>query len=64
VCVSLRTLIAVWFVDNNIGSLNVTVSFEFTLLRSHCGCCMVGCLLQLMPSFNHIGLLGQRFYNK
>jgi len=64
VCMSLRTIIAVWFVDNNIGSLNATVRLLFTSLRRHRGCCIVGCLLQSPRCFDHIGLLRQTFYNK
>ena len=63
-CVSLRTVIALWFVDYNIGSLNVTVSLVFTSLRRHCGCCIVGCLLQRPRCFDQIGLLRQTFCNK
>jgi len=64
VCISLGTIIAVWFVDNNIDALNVTVSLLFTLLRRHRGCCIVGCLLQLPHCFDQIGLLRQTFYIK
>jgi len=64
VYVSFRTLIAVWFIDNNIGSLNATVSLLFTSLRRHRGCCIVGCLLQRPRCFDQLGLLRQTFYNK
>jgi len=59
VCMSLRTSIVVWFVDNNMGSLKATVSLLFTLLRRHRGCCIVGCFVQRPGCFDQIGLLRQ-----
>ena len=62
--VSLRTVIALGFVNYNIGSLNATVSLSFTSLRRHSGCCIVGCLIQRPRCFDQIGLLRQTFYDK
>jgi len=62
--VSLRTVIVLWFVDYNIGSLNATVSLSFTSLRRHRGCCIIGCLLQRPHCFDQIGLFRQTFYIK
>jgi len=64
VCISLATIIAVWFVDNNMGSLNVSVSSLFTSLRRDRGYCIVGCLLQRPRCFAQIGLLRLTFYLK
>jgi len=61
VCVSLRTVMAMWLVNNNMGSLNATVSLLFTSLRRHRGCCVAGCLLQRPRCLEQTGLLRQTF---
>jgi len=60
-CMSLRSVIALWFVDSDIGWLNATVRLSFTSLRRHRGCCIVGCLLQRPCCFDQIGHLRQTF---